>query len=163
MSQPFEAPRRLCVQAGRKVCNPTIRLLSGGLAGCIGLALATAGCVVEPMPRPPTALAAAPAVPPRLLTKAPAPQCTYTDEEPADRLRQTASNAAATDAGSGDATAPLSQADAAAAAAESLQRRERERDCFRDAEQRVRAKLTALQASVRATLRPAEKHASAGR
>jgi hypothetical protein len=40
---------------------------------------------------------------------------------------------------------------------EYAQRRERERDCFRDAEARVRKKLTQLQASVR-TMRRAMEH-----
>jgi len=39
----------------------------------------------------------------------------------------------------------------------SLNRRERERDCYRDAEHRVRAKLTKLQTSVRETLRAVDE------
>ncbi|MCL4766719.1 MAG: hypothetical protein KJZ80_10835 [Hyphomicrobiaceae bacterium] len=162
MSQPFEAPARLRKQTGRERRRSTWARLGGSLAGCISLSLAASGCVVEPMPRSPTALAA-PEVPAQLLARTPEPKCTYTDEEPGTRPRVTASNAPANDAAAAGANTQLSAEEAAAAAAEALQRRERERDCFRDAEQRVRARLTELQASVRATPRAVERQASAAR
>ncbi len=41
---------------------------------------------------------------------------------------------------------------------EEAERRARERDCFRDAEMRVRAKLAKLQASVRTTLKAIDQN-----
>jgi hypothetical protein len=43
---------------------------------------------------------------------------------------------------------------------DALQQRERERDCFREAEGRVRNKLTRLQTSVQATLKAVEEYNS---
>ena len=75
----------------------------------------------------------------RLMTREQAPKCLF-DEAAAEAASiQPASTAQ----------------DASAARAE---RRERERDCFRDAERRVRAKLARLQAAMRRTIRVMDAH-----
>jgi hypothetical protein len=73
------------------------------------------------------------------------PRCLYADE-----ARPGRGNA---DASGSEAAQPAAERPADTAA---VSRRERERDCYRDAEHRVRAKLTSLQASVRRTLQEVE-------
>lgn len=96
------------------------------------LALVTSACFVEHTHAPPKAIST-PKVPPRLLARVSEPKCMYTDEEPSV----------------GESSEPGAETKAME---QSLQRRERERDCFRDAEHRVRAQLAELQASIRATV-----------
>ena len=135
MNQLFEALRRPRKQGDRKGLVPAFgsRPSRASLTGSILVSLVVSGCNVEPKRSPPTAVVV-PQPTARLLARESAPKCTYTDEEPI----------VATDA-------------VKMAAVEVIQRRERERDCFRDSEQRVRAKLMELQAAVRVMMHATEK------
>jgi hypothetical protein len=118
------------------------------LAACLMACLGLAACKPEPEPqylRPQAAAVEKPKVNPRLLVREGAPKCavastaSITLERPAD-----ASDAAADNVVKVAETAPAKPA----APPEDAQ--SRERDCYRDAEARVRRKLTQLQAAVRA-------------
>lgn len=69
---------------------------------------------------------------------------------------------AAAASGEGNGTSSSESSPTSAQLTESLNRRERERDCFRDAEHRVRTKLTKLQTSVRATLKAVDEWNKSG-
>lgn len=125
--------------------------------GCLMASLAAGGCAVHPMPPPPPPKAmVVPKPSAALMTRDAAPKCTYTDEE--QNIAAPIVQAKAEGDAGNSAESAAANTDNSAALAESLQRRERERDCFRDAEHRVRTKLTKLQTSVRKTLRAVENH-----
>jgi hypothetical protein len=120
------------------------------LAGILALTLAAGGCVAEPMSAPLEASATRiPRPNAGLLAREPAPQCEYTDarSSPASPVSSVA-----------DPTPGSSVQMQASLALEDARRRERERDCYRDAEHRVRTKLTRLQSSVRTTLQAVERY-----
>lgn len=138
-----------------------IHRISSRLAGCLAVCLGISGCAISAAP-PPQKTVAVPkknVVIPRpsakLLAREPAPKCTYTDEEPAK-----IASAAPSSEGNGANTTESSPS--TAQLTESLNRRERERDCFRDAEHRVRTKLTKLQTSVRATMKAVDELNTSG-
>lgn len=152
MKQLFEALARQC---GRVIPACRSQFLYAGPVACILVSFAVSGCVVEAAHPPPPAVSI-PKPTARLMAREATPKCTYSDADPV------AVSAAATDRRSdaSDGAAELTAADPEAkvtAALETVERRERERDCFRDSEQRVRAKLMELQASVRAMVGAMEK------
>lgn len=133
------------------------------LAGSVVAALVTAGCMAHATTsttssEPPGRAASFPKPSANLLSAEPQPACTYA-ESPGRPLSGAATARAASalvpDAGT-DASPQAAQI-AASDAADAIARRERERDCFRDAETRVRAKLARLQSSVRQTLQALDR------
>jgi hypothetical protein len=146
---------RRCFNVGKASHNRR----SASLAACALSALLIAGChahaprseiqqaQTKPVPKPSA----------HLMAKVDEPACLYTDA--AAESRETPSlvqKAVATSSNAQSATTAITD--------DAAQRRERERDCFRDAEARVRKKLAQLQAAVRHTQRAVEQEsASAGR
>jgi hypothetical protein len=150
MRRLFEALARPWPLAGhRSIDTNASSCLCARLAGVLALTLAAGGCVAEPMSAP---LEASAIKIPRpnagLLAREPAPQCEYTD---ARSLPASPGSSVA------DPTPGSNVQMQASLALEDARRRERERDCYRDAEHRVRTKLTRLQSSVRTTLQAIEK------
>jgi len=93
------------------------------------------------------------------MAKEPAPVCLYTEasaDAPATAPLAQKAVATASDTHQDTLVRPV----AAGSMDDAAARRERERDCFRDAEARVRRKLTQLQAAVRTTLRSIEQQSS---
>ena len=126
------------------------------LAGCLAVGLAVTACKPEPpsahvRPEAQTRVAskAVPKPARSLMAREAAPQCLYAES--------------AHDSASPE-PAPTAQINPAVATTadvttnEEAERRARERDCFRDAEMRVRAKLAKLQASVRTTLKAIDQN-----
>ena len=143
MKQLFEALARQC---GRVIPACRSQFLYAGPVACLLVSFAVSGCVVEAAHPPPPAVSI-PKPTARMMARETAPKCTYSDADP---VAVSASRGAA-ELTAADPDAKLT------AALETVERRERERDCFRDSEQRVRAKLMELQASVRAMVRAMEK------
>lgn len=156
---PFDAPP---VPSKRPSCGSALRSKprrSAGLSSCLVIPLLMSGCAYHHPPMPvQKAAVVLPKPAPHLLTEMPEPKCTYGDEEPAAVSGVETANAEPSGSRSDAGTSSAEQAPAdTAALAETVQRRERERDCFRDAEARVRARLAELQSSVRVLMQTMEK------
>lgn len=125
------------------------------LAGCVALCFGITGCAVSAAPPPQKSVAvpkkaiSIPRPPAKLLAREPAPRCTSNGESA--KVAASAPDANGNGANSTESAPSIEQL------TESLSRRERERDCYRDAEYRVRTKLSKLQTSVRETLRAVDE------
>ncbi len=143
---------RRCFNVGKTNHNRR----AASLAACALTALLIAGCHAH-APRSEIQQAQPKAVPKpsaHLMAKVDEPACLYT--EAAADSRETpllVQKAVATSSNAQSATTTTDDA---------AQRRERERDCFRDAEARVRKKLAQLQAAVRRTQRAVEQEGASG-
>ena len=82
-----------------------------------------------------------------------------TNAEVAEVKTDTSDESETPDASAADAASPADAQTSTdtAALTEAVQRSERERDCFREAEARARSKLTELQSSVREMLKAVDK------
>ena len=123
------------------------------LLASLAMACLVTGCLAH-APPPPQEAQSRTIPKPRasLMTKQHEPQCLYTEAANAEPTLQKAV-AKVSDAQSEALVKPVAMATSDDAA----ERRERERDCFRDAEARVRKQLTQLQAAVRTTLRAVDQ------
>ena len=126
------------------------------VVGCVAVCFGVSGCAVSAAPPPqetvavpPKKIITIPRPPAKLLAREHAPKCMNATEEPGKTAAT--QNEEEKGANPAESTPSVEQLTA------SLNRRERERDCYRDAEHRVRAKLTKLQTSVRETLRAVDE------
>ena len=149
----FGALRRSRRSANSRKSNLINRSLAGPSTCAIAALLLSACHAHTPRSDHQAQAAAAPKPAAHLMTKEAAPACLYTEAaadtgEPPSLVQK-----AAVVSASAQHLATVGADDAA-------QRRERERDCFRDAEARVRKKLSQLQAAVRTSQRATERETS---
>ena len=168
-----DAPQNPSRQLVRKTSSRSKVLCLSRSSLCLLFPLLMGGCVYHHPPLPvQKSLVAFPKPAPHLLAEMPEPNCAIeaeaadatsnvvaTNAEVAEVKTDTSDESETPDASGGDAAPPADAQTStdAAALTKAVQRSERERDCFREAEARARAKLTELQSSVRQMLKAVDK------
>ncbi len=169
----IEAPQNPSRQLVRKTPPRSKLLCLSRSSLCLLFPLVMSGCVYHHPPLPvQKSLVAFPKPAPHLLAEMPEPNCAIeaeaadatsnvvaTNAEVAEVKTDTSDESETPDASAADAASPADAQTSTdtAALTEAVQRSERERDCFREAEARARAKLTELQSSVREMLKAVDK------